>query len=69
MLAVHAESRVSTGLVVAILAAIACATAAVAHASELDLKGALGDAGFTHYVSPVPNPLVNETPYITTPRS
>jgi len=39
---------------------------ASAPALEFDLKGSLGEAGFTHYVSPITNPLFNETPYITT---
>lgn len=38
----------------------------LAVAEGLDLKGSLGDAGFKHYVSPLSNPLFNETPYITT---
>jgi len=35
-------------------------------AEGFDLKGSLGEAGFKHYVSPLSNPLFNETPYITT---
>jgi hypothetical protein len=38
----------------------------VASGQTFDLKGSLGDAGFTHYVSPVSSPIFNETPYITT---
>ena len=32
----------------------------------LDLKGSLGENGHKRYVSPLANPLFNETPYITT---
>jgi len=36
------------------------------HALDLDLKGSLGEGKFKRYVPPVSNPLLNETPYITT---
>lgn len=49
-------------------AAIALATAVpcTAFAVEFDFKGSLGEAGFTHYVAPISNPIFSETPYITT---
>jgi hypothetical protein len=50
----------------AALAFTAAAAPATVHAIELDIKGSLGEAGFTHYVAPVSNPIFNETPYITT---
>jgi hypothetical protein len=51
---------------VVILAVTATALPIAAAAETLDLKGSLGEAGFTHYVSPVSSPIFNETPYITT---
>jgi hypothetical protein len=48
------------------LAAIGVAVPSAALAIDFDLKGSLGEAGFTHYAAPVSNPLFNETPYITT---
>jgi hypothetical protein len=48
------------------LAVTATALPIAAAAQTLDLKGSLGEAGFTHYVSPVSSPIFNETPYITT---
>jgi hypothetical protein len=50
----------------ALAGAAAAALPASASALELDLKGSLGEAGFTHYVAPVSSPTFNETPYITT---
>ena len=52
----------------AVLAAAVAVALAPSHAvaEGIDLKGSLGEAGFTHYVSPLSNPLFNETPYITT---
>ena len=32
----------------------------------LDLSGSLGEGGHSHYVAPTSNPILNETPYITT---
>lgn len=51
-----------------LVAAVVAGSAATAQAGpfDVDLHGSLGEAGFTHYVSPVSNPLFNETPYITT---
>jgi hypothetical protein len=46
--------------------AMAAALPATATAETFDLEGSLGEAGFTHYVAPVSNPIFNETPYITT---
>lgn len=54
-----------THAVFAAAVAVAAATSS-ASAEGIDLKGSLGQAGFTHYVAPVSNPLFNETPYITT---
>ncbi|MFN2426451.1 MAG: hypothetical protein ABR587_08400 [Candidatus Binatia bacterium] len=51
---------------VAAAAAAGLLIPASAFALDFDLKGSLGEAGFTHYVSPVSNPLFNETPLITT---
>jgi hypothetical protein len=48
------------------LAIAATALPIAASAQALDLKGSLGEAGFTHYVAPVSSPIFNETPYITT---
>jgi hypothetical protein len=53
-----------TQVCLALVAAAALAVPTVAQA--LDLRGSLGEAGFTHYVSPVSSPIFNETPYITT---
>lgn len=50
----------------AVAAAVAAFAPAPAPAVEFDLKGSLGEAGFTHYVAPVSSPTINETPYITT---
>jgi hypothetical protein len=50
----------------ALLFAATAVLPAGASAIEFDLKGSLGEAGFTHYVAPVSNPVFNETPYITT---
>lgn len=47
-------------------AAVAFAVLAPSAGYALDLKGSLGEAGFTHYVAPVSSPTINETPYITT---
>ncbi len=58
-------ARFAQRLSVATLVSVACFSTP-ASAIDFDLKGSLGDAGFTHYVSPVSNPLFNETPYITT---
>lgn len=51
---------------IAAAAALALALPAAALAMDFDLKGSLGEAGFTHYVAPVSGPIFNETPYITT---
>ena len=53
---------------VRVLTVVVTATALpiAAAGQTLDLKGSLGEAGFTHYVSPVSSPIFNETPYITT---
>lgn len=58
----------SSVLSAAALAAFLCGalTPASSQALDVDFKGSLGEAGFTHYVSPVSSPLFNETPYITT---
>ena len=37
-----------------------------AWAIDWDLKGSLGEGKHKRYVPPVSNPLLNETPYITT---
>ncbi len=50
----------------ALLATAGVALPVTVFAQTFDLKGSLGDAGFTHYVAPVSNPIFNETPYITT---
>ena len=61
----HSHSR--AGLRTALVAAVAAlALPASAHALDLNLKGSLGEGGLQHYVSPVSNPIFNETPYITT---
>lgn len=54
------------GFGVATVVAALVATVSNAPAVNFDLQGSLGEAGFTHYVAPVSNPLFNETPYITT---
>lgn len=41
-------------------------TASPAWAIDWDLKGSLGEGKHKRYVPPVSNPLLNETPYITT---
>ena len=48
-------------LLVAILSAVSPALAV-----DWDFKGSLGEGEHTHYVPPVSNPFLNETPYITT---
>jgi hypothetical protein len=54
-------------LVRVVTLAIAATTLPIAASGQtLDLKGSLGEAGFTHYVAPVSSPIFNETPYITT---
>lgn len=61
----HSHSR--AGLRTALVATVAAlALPASAHALDLNLKGSLGEGGLQHYVSPVSNPIFNETPYITT---
>ncbi len=37
-----------------------------AWAIDWDLKGSLGEGEHKHYVPPVSNPILNETPFITT---
>jgi hypothetical protein len=60
------HARKQLGRALASIVITAAVFPANASALELDLHGSLGDAGFTHYVSPVSSPLFNETPYITT---
>lgn len=60
------QVREKLGYAMAMAVAAGAFVPASASAMEFDLRGSLGQAGFTHYVSPVSNPLFNETPYITT---
>lgn len=60
------QVREKLGYAMAMVVVAGAFVPASAPAMEFDLKGSLGEAGFTHYVSPVSNPLFNETPYITT---
>ena len=53
------------GIFVCLLAVIGFAVAP-AWAIDWDLKGSLGEGKHKRYVAPVSNPLLNETPYITT---
>jgi len=53
-------------LVFVSLLAVALVPASVCHAFEFDFHGSLGEGRFRRYVPPVTNPLLNETPYITT---
>ncbi len=51
----------------AILAVVMVSMPAAAEEFKFDFKGSLGPAGkHTRYVPPLANPLLNETPYITT---
>jgi hypothetical protein len=62
-------SRIRAGLIllVATLAAIHSAAAdETGNFLGLDLKGSLGEGRHSRYVPPMTNPILNETPYITT---
>jgi len=48
------------------LLAVTRLTVAPASAFNWDFKGSLGEGKHGHYVPPVSNPFLNETPFITT---
>ncbi len=52
-------------ILICLLAAILLSVSS-AGAVEWDLKGSLGEGEHKHYVPPVSNPFLNETPFITT---
>lgn len=52
--------------IVLVLAAMALTPPAFAQIFDFDFKGSLGEGRFQRYVAPLANPLLNETPYITT---
>lgn len=54
------------GRVLAASLLLASIAAVPATAAELDFEGSLGDGRHSRYVPPLSNPLLNETPYITT---
>ncbi len=53
------------GIFACLLAVIGLAVAP-AYAIDWDFKGSLGEGEHKHYVPPVSNPVLNETPFITT---
>ncbi len=59
--------KIAATAVMTVLAAILFAGTAASEEFKFDFKGSLGPAGkHTRYVPPLANPLLNETPYITT---
>ena len=50
----------------AVLIAAVSVSPAVSEEFKFDFKGSLGPGRHTRYVPPLANPLLNETPYITT---
>ena len=54
-----------TGVLTTLFAGMLAVSGATS-AFEFDFKGSLGEQGHTRYVPPLSNPLLNETPFITT---
>ena len=57
----HSINQILTGLLAIILFSVSPALAV-----DWDFKGSLGEGRHKHYVPPVSNPFLNETPFITT---
>lgn len=57
------DQRTRTLLLATAVTVLAPATG---FALDLNLSGSLGEGGHSHYVAPTSNPILNETPYITT---
>lgn len=59
-------SKLASVTVISTLAAFAVAGSSAAEEFKFDFKGSLAPGKHTRYVPPLANPLLNETPYITT---
>ena len=59
-------SKLTSVTVISTLAAVVVAGSSAAEEFKLDFKGSLAPGKHTRYVPSLANPLLNETPYITT---